>query len=575
MGLHMFAGTFAYCSDYLDATARYETNKAQCSGTYTNAEGATMTRTWIVSDFNFDNLGEALKTMFVVATLDGWETIMWLGVDAADENKSPKYENNLGNAFFFIIFILAGSFFATSLFVGEIVHAYSKISDEEGLMLTEEEKEWVVAVKMKMDLDREERAAKEAGGKEAEPEGPAMLPPTELEDQCTCCIGLRVKCYHLCMTKIFEHSVTVAIILNMLVLTASYYDQSSGYEEALRIINMCFTIFFAVEMVIKLLGLGVEQYLGDTWNILDGLVVIATLVGLGLGSGGFVSLLRSLRVLRLVRLLKGVPGLKSLMTTLFMSLPSLGNVGLLLLLLLYIFAVLGMSLFGQVDYTSLSHLNSEANFETFGRAMLTLIRVMTFDGWRGLMEDCMRTDTPQCEADSEKCGSWLAGPYFILFLLLGNFLMLNVFTAVILLNFKDAAMDEGLAGEGFMSMAMFKMNQLDAYMSEFQRRYRVYRRRMEKPVWLYTTTDHSQNPHWCSVCNSIPCMVQKYDLTLEAMVSPHYSGARPATSPLEGACVPCGEEQPLVHGDLHDMFVAADVDGSGALSKEEFTAVFK
>jgi hypothetical protein len=366
----------------------------------------------------------------------------------------------------------------------------------------------------------------------------------------------------------------------MLVLTASYYDQSQSYEDSLDIINKCFTFFFAAEMLLKLLGLGIEQYLSDSWNILDGIVVIATLVGLGLGSGGFVSLLRSLRVLRLVRLLKNMPGLRSLMSTLFMSLPSLGNVGLLLLLLLYIFSVLGMSIFGEMDYTELTNLNDDANFSTFAMAFLTLIRVMTFDGWRGLMEDCMRTDTTQCDADTAKCGSWLAAPYFIIFLLLGNFLMLNVFTAVILLNFKDAAMDEGLAGEGFMSMAMFKMNQLDAYMSEFQRRYRVYRRRMEKPVWLYTTTDHSLNPHWCKICNSIPCMVQKYCAKVEAMVSPHYQGARPATSPLEmmtqgGLGLDDDDERRPLVGAVHDMFVEADVDGSGALTKEEFTAVFK
>merc|ERR1719263_195721 len=160
------------------------------------------------------------------------------------------------------------------------------------------------------------------------------------------------------------------------------------------------------------------------------------------------------------------------------------------------------------------------------------------------MEDCMRS-TPGCDADSDNntCGDALAAPFFIIFLLLGNFLMLNVFTAIILLNFKDAAMDEGLAGEGFMSMAMFKMNQLDAYMSEFQRRYRVYRRRQEKPVWLYTTTDHSFNRQWCPVCNSIPCLDQRYDDQLEALVSPHYDGARPGTAPMEQA--PELEEQGL------------------------------
>jgi len=550
MGLHMFCGTFSYCSDYLDYTARYETDRVDCVGSYVNSNGATVERSWETSDYNFDNLGAALKTMFVVATLDGWESIMWLAIDANKVDEAPMHDNNLAMAFFFIAFIVAGSFFATSLFVGEIVHAYSKISDEEGLMLTEDEKEWVVAVRMKMDMDREAKEKEAASKNQPEDEVPEMLPPTEYypsEEQCGCCMGLRIKIYHLVMTSVFENSVIFAILANMLVLAVEYDTMSSEFEDLLTIVNLGFTIFFGAEMLLKLLGFGIEQYLSDAWNILDGSVVIATLVGLGLGSGGFVSLLRSLRVLRLVRLLKGVAGLRSLMSTLFMSLPSLGNVGLLMMLLFYIFAVLGMSLFGNVQRQT--YLNDEANFESFPMALLTLIRVLTFDGWSGLMEDCMR-DMPGCDADPDNsaCGDVLAAPFFIMYLLFGNFLMLNVFTAIILLNFKDAAMDEGLAGEGFMSMAMFKMNQLDAYMSEFQRRYRVYRRRQEKPVWLYTTTDHSFNRQWCAICNSIPCLDQRYDDNLEALVSPHYDGVRPGTAPMEQA--PEEEEQAVSESTL-------------------------
>jgi len=534
MGLHMFCGTFSYCSDYLDYTAKFETDRVDCVGSYVNANGMTVLRTWMTNPYNFDNLGAALKTMFVVATLDGWESIMWLAVDANAVDKAPMHDNALGMAFFFIAFIVAGSFFATSLFVGEIVHAYSKISDEEGLMLTEDEKEWVVAVRMKMDTAREEKEKALAAGAEEE-DVPDMLPINEYyyqDEQCTCCMGLRIRIYHLCMTAIFENSVIAAILLNMLVLAVEYDTMSADFEAILTVVNLGFTIFFGAEMLLKLLAFGIEQYCGDGWNILDGSVVIATLVGLGLGSGGFVSLLRSLRVLRLVRLLKGVAGLRSLMSTLFMSLPSLGNVGLLMMLLFYIFAVLGMSLFGSVQQQT--YLNEESNFESFPTALLTLIRVLTFDSWSGLMEDCMRA-LPGCDADVDNntCGDFLSVPFFIVYLLMGNFLMLNVFTAIILLNFKDAAMDEGLAGEGFMSMAMFKMNQLDAYMSEFQRRYRIYRRRKEKPVWLYTTTDHSFNRQWCPQCNSIPCLDQRYDDQLEALVSPHYDGARPGTAPME------------------------------------------
>jgi hypothetical protein len=82
-------------------------------------------------------------------------------------------------------------------------------------------------------------------------------------------------------------------------------------------------------------------------------------------------------------------------------------------------------------------------------------------------------------------------------------------------------MDEGLAGDGFLSQSMFKMQQLDAYIGEFQRRYRVFRRRKEEPVWLYSSWDHSINPAYCPECGTIPCMAQQFDPVLEIMCSPH------------------------------------------------------
>merc|ERR1711988_964012 len=157
-----------------------------------------------------------------------------------------------------------------------------------------------------------------------------------------------------------------------------------------------------------------------------------------------------------------------------------------------------------------------------GPSIITLTKILTFDGWRGIMVDLM-VEKPDCEdfGDNTNCGSKIAVPFCFTFIILGNFLMLNIFTAVILRNFADAAMDEGLAGEGFLSQSMFKMNQLDVFVSEFQRRYRVYQRRRDQPVWLYSSYDHSVNPAYCPECGTIPCMVQQYDPVLEVMVSPH------------------------------------------------------
>jgi len=303
--------------------------------------------------------------------------------------------------------------------------------------------------------------------------------------------------------------------------------------------------------------------------------VCFSILGMVGGLGSSVSLLRSLRVLRVLRLIKGVPGLRSLATTLYLSIPSLGNVGIMLVLILYVYAVLGMNLFFGVKHQE--NINSEVNFETFGPAVMTLIRCVTFDGWRGLMTDLMVKE-PDCSDVDENCGSLLAIPYFFTFITLGNFLMINIFTAVILRNFADAAMDEGLAGEGFLSQSMFKMNQLDVYLGEFQRRYRVYQRRKDKPVWLYSSYDHSVNPAYCPECGTIPCMVQQYDAVLEVMVSPHMPAGGAVRPKLKSAAASQQKAATPLPGAIEEIanqiFDEADLDNDGLLDTEEFKAAY-
>jgi len=101
----------------------------------------------------------------------------------------------------------------------------------------------------------------------------------------------------------------------------------------------------------------------------------------------FVSILRILRVFKLLRLIPRADGLRTMFQTLAFSFPALFNVGGVLFLFFYIYAVIGVQLFGNVKRGE--NLDRHANFETFGGALLTLFRMSTGESWNGIMHDAL------------------------------------------------------------------------------------------------------------------------------------------------------------------------------------------
>merc|ERR1711871_1072286 len=226
-----------------------------------------------------------------------------------------------------------------------------------------DEKQWAVAMKDKLAFIHEQAAKKKGGSIEVEPD---FYPPghgSKKKSSCACVTQIRCRFFELIMHPQFDNVMTGCILGNMIVMAATYYDQESWYESLLDILNSVFTYIFIVEFVMKHIGLGMRQYWGDTWNRLDGTLVLISIAGIAAGGITTFSLLRSLRVLRVLRLIKGVPGLRSIATTLYLSIPSLGNVGIMLLLILYVYAVLGMNLFFEVKHQQ--HITKDVNFETF------------------------------------------------------------------------------------------------------------------------------------------------------------------------------------------------------------------
>ncbi|CAD7702748.1 unnamed protein product [Ostreobium quekettii] len=228
-------------------------------------------------------------------------------------------------------------------------------------------------------------------------------------------------------------------------MASTFHGESAEYRRATEAVNLAFSIIFGLEAAIKIVGFGWKSYIKSGWNKFDFLLVVTSAMDIAFAylSMGFASTLRLLRiqkVLRLMRisrmfkLMKGFDGVRSLLETLIMSLPAFWNVGLLLVLAFFIYAYTGVLLFGSVRRGV--NLNENANFEKFSTAMITLFRVATNDQWRGLMEDCM-VQPPDCDKGKGDCGTPIAAPYFMSFVVVVSMIMFNLFTAVIRDNFED------------------------------------------------------------------------------------------------------------------------------------------
>ena len=181
----------------------------------------------------------------------------------------------------------------------------------------------------------------------------------------------------------FDTVLTICIITNITFMCTMHHNQSDSWEYFLWMQNLVFLIIFTAEMIIKWIGLGLLYYWQSPFDAFDGFTVLVGWVFAFLDAGTIAGIFRIGRVCRLV---KRAPKLQNLMSTLLITLPSISNVFMVLLLVFFIFAVIGVELFGEVRYGF--SLNVVANLGTWPAAMHNLWKA-ALGNWRGTMYDAM------------------------------------------------------------------------------------------------------------------------------------------------------------------------------------------
>uniref|UniRef100_A0A8C5YFC7 Voltage-dependent P/Q-type calcium channel subunit alpha n=1 Tax=Microcebus murinus TaxID=30608 RepID=A0A8C5YFC7_MICMU len=401
VAVQLFKGKFFHCTD---ESKEFEKD---CRGKYLlyeKNEVKARDREWKKYEFHYDNVLWALLTLFTVSTGEGWPQVLKHSVDATFENQGPSPGYRMEMSIFYVVYFVVFPFFFVNIFVALIIITFQ----EQGDKMMED-----------YSLEKNERA----------------------------CIDFAIICG---APGRFESPVN----------THSFYGASLAYENALRVFNIVFTSLFSLECVLKVMAFGILNYFRDAWNIFDFVTVLGSITDILVTEFGnnFINLsfLRLFRAARLIKLLRQGYTIRILLWTFVQSFKALPYVCLLIAMLFFIYAIIGMQVFGNIGIDVEDEDSDEDefqitehnNFRTFFQALMLLFRSATGEAWHNIMLSCL--SGKPCDKNSgiltRECGNEFAYFYFVSFIFLCSFLMLNLFVAVIMDNFEYLTRDSSILG---------------------------------------------------------------------------------------------------------------------------------
>ncbi|GAB1286380.1 Sodium channel protein [Apodemus speciosus] len=232
------------------------------------------------------------------------------------------------------------------------------------------------------------------------------------------------------MDPFVDLAITICIVLNTLFMAMEHYPMTEQFSSVLSVGNLVFTGIFTAEMFLKIIAMDPYYYFQEGWNIFDGFIVSLSLMELGLANVEGLSVLRSFRLLRVFKLAKSWPTLNMLIKIIGNSVGALGNLTLVLAIIVFIFAVVGMQLFGKSYKECVCKISNDCelprwHMHDFFHSFLIVFRVLCGE-WIETMWDCM-----------EVAGQTMCLTVFMMVMVIGNLVVLNLFLALLLSSFSS------------------------------------------------------------------------------------------------------------------------------------------
>nr|QLB38371.1 Nav6-1 [Apolygus lucorum] len=228
-----------------------------------------------------------------------------------------------------------------------------------------------------------------------------------------------------------ELFITLCIVVNTLFMALDHHDMDKELEKALKSGNYFFSATFGIEAAFKLIAMSPKYYFQEGWNIFDFIIVALSLLELSLEGVQGLSVLRSFRLLRVFKLAKSWPTLNLLISIMGRTVGALGNLTFVLCIIIFIFAVMGMQLFGKNYVDNVDRFPGGElprwNFTDFMHSFMIVFRVLCGE-WIESMWDCMHVGDVSCI------------PFFLATVVIGNLVVLNLFLALLLSNFGSSSL---------------------------------------------------------------------------------------------------------------------------------------
>jgi len=221
-------------------------------------------------------------------------------------------------------------------------------------------------------------------------------------------VALKQKFQRIRHNKFFELFVVFIIIFSALVVGVKTYSMSPLMLQVISILDWLITIFFLIEICIRFISEeNKTDFFKNGWNIFDTLIVTISLIPIENSEMAVVG--RLIRIFRVLRMISMIPELRLLLNSFMKALPQLGYIVLMLFIIFYIYAAVGSIFFESINPVLWGNISI---------SMLTLFRIMTFEGWADIMYESMVVYPL----------SWM---YYLSFIFLTTFAFLNMVIGIV------------------------------------------------------------------------------------------------------------------------------------------------